>query len=79
MAPNTIIDPARIVTVRGRELGKYRLGHVRYETEKWGRIIAALDEGRPVLVAPVDGADGFDLAVAEAAEFDVLPVVSDGV
>ncbi|WP_143547087.1 hypothetical protein [Rhodococcus sp. 05-2255-1e] len=79
MATNTIIDPARIVTVRGRDLGKYRLGLVRYETEKWGRIIAAQDDGRTVLVAPVDGADAFDMTAAEAAEFDVLPVASDGV
>ena len=79
MASNMIIDPARLVTVQGRDLGKYRLSLVRYETKQWGRIIAALDEGRSVLVAPVDGADEFDMAVTEAAEFDVLPVVSDGV
>lgn len=77
MATDTIIDPARIVTARGSDLGDFRLGLVRYEADKWGRVIAALDEGRTILVAPVDGSDVFDLLVADGSEFDVLPVASD--
>jgi hypothetical protein len=79
MTTNTRINPARVVTGRGRDLRNYRLGLVRYESEKWGRIITALDAGRTILVAPVDGSDPFDLAVTDDAEFDVYPVVSKGV
>lgn len=79
MATDTIIDPARIVTVRGRDLGNHRLGLIRYETETWGRIITAFDEGRTILVVPVDGSDAFDLPVTDGSEFDILPVASDGV
>jgi hypothetical protein len=79
MATNMLIDPARVVTARGRHLGNYRFGLVRYEPEKWGRIITAPDEGQTILVAPIDGSDAFDLSVIRDAEFDVLPVTSDGV
>ena len=79
MATNTLIDPDRVVTAGGRDLGNYRLGLVRYESEKWGRIITALDAGRTILVAPVDGSHAFDLSVTDDSKFDVLPVASDGV
>lgn len=79
MVTNTIIDPTRVLTARGHDLGNYRFGLARYGPEKWGRIITALDAGRTILVAPVDGSDTFDLAVTDDAEFCVLPVTSDGV
>lgn len=79
MTTNTLIDPARIVTAHGPELGNYRLGLVRYESEKWGRIITALNAGWTILVAPGDGSSAFDLSVTDDSKFDVLPVASDGV
>jgi hypothetical protein len=79
MATNTLVDPARVVTARGRDLGNYCFGLVRYQSEKWGRIITALDAGRTILVAPVDDADAFDLSVTDDSKFDVLPVTADGV
>ncbi|OZF26035.1 hypothetical protein CH295_25695 [Rhodococcus sp. 14-2483-1-2] len=79
MFTNTLVDPARVVTAGGCDLGNYRLGLVRDESERWGRIITALDAGWTILVAPVDGSDAFDLSVTSDSEFDVYPVVSEGV
>lgn len=79
MSTRQISNSSEWSTVQARDLASYRMSLLQLENDEIARLVAVIDDGRTAILAPISGAAAVELQLDDRDEFDVFPVISDGV